>query len=154
LVELVVVVLVMSIFAAVAVPTFVDSLLFHRVESAARRFKADLELVRHTARLTSSTQTLTVVGLTYSASTGVADFDHPGETYVLDLTKPPHKLDTLTANFGGLPSISYDGYGKPSSGGTVILQAKGCGCTLTLDAVTGEITITSNHTRSRTAAAN
>ena len=43
IIELVIVVLIMSIFAAVAAPTFLDSLLFHRVESAARRVKADLD---------------------------------------------------------------------------------------------------------------
>ena len=36
----------MGILTAVAAPTFFDSLLFHRVESAARRVKADLELAQ------------------------------------------------------------------------------------------------------------
>ena len=52
--------LVMSIFAAAAVPIFTDSLLFQRVESAAQRVKIDLELARQTARLTSSAQSVTV----------------------------------------------------------------------------------------------
>ncbi|HEX5470478.1 MAG TPA: prepilin-type N-terminal cleavage/methylation domain-containing protein, partial [Lacipirellulaceae bacterium] len=55
LIELVVVVMIMGILAAVAVPSFYDSLLFHRVESAARRVKSDLELARAQARLTSAT---------------------------------------------------------------------------------------------------
>ena len=56
--ELLIVALVMSILAAVATPTFFDSLLFHRVESAARRVKADLELARMQARLTSASQSI------------------------------------------------------------------------------------------------
>ena len=53
-IELVIVLLVMGILTAVAAPKFFDSLLFHRVESAARRVKADLELARTQARLTSA----------------------------------------------------------------------------------------------------
>src|SRR5437870_13428346 len=56
--ELIIVVLIMSILGAVAAPKFFDSLLFHRVESAARRVKTDLELARTQARLTSASQSI------------------------------------------------------------------------------------------------
>jgi prepilin-type N-terminal cleavage/methylation domain-containing protein len=56
MVELVIVVMIISIVTAVAAPTFFESLLYHRVESAAHRLKADIELARHTARLKSAVQ--------------------------------------------------------------------------------------------------
>ena len=105
LVELIIVLMVMGILGAVAVPTFFDSLLFHRVESAARRVKADLELVRNTARLTSASQSITFnnAAKTYTASAAVKDLDRPSQTYSVNLSKPPYELKTVTANFGGSP---------------------------------------------------
>jgi type II secretory pathway pseudopilin PulG len=141
----------MSILAAAAIPTFFDSLLFHRVESAARRVMADIELVRQTARLTSAQQTLTVTGRTYTTSAAITSLDRPGQTYAVDLSKSPYYLDAVTANFAGVAEVHFNGYGTPSSGGTVTLRAKDHQCTVELNAATGETTITSGHTRSRTA---
>jgi prepilin-type N-terminal cleavage/methylation domain-containing protein len=150
LVELVVVVLILAIFAAVAVPTFTDSLLFHRVESAARRFKADIDLTRHTARLTSTSQTLTVLNDTYSTTPAVVNLDRPNQVYTVDLGEPPYELIILAADFGGRTDVTFDGFGKPSSGGTIILMTSpDHRCTLTLDATTGEVTIARNHSRAR-----
>jgi type II secretory pathway pseudopilin PulG len=151
LTELAIVVLIMGIFGAVTAPKFFDSLLFHRVELAARRVKSDLELVRQTARLTSTQQTLTVIGLTYSTSAAVTDLDRPTQAYSLDFSKPPYSLNALSANFGGQTEVHFNGYGLPSSGGTVIVQAKNHQCTVTLDGATGQVSITSNHTGGRTA---
>ncbi len=144
----------MSILAAVAVPTFFDSLFFHRVESAARRVKADLELARNTARLTSASQTITFSGMSYTASAAIEDLDRPGHTYSVDLAKMPYEMKSVTANFGGNPFVSFDGYAKPSSGGTVVVQIDvDHRCTVTLDGTTGQVTITSNQSRGRAAQA-
>ena len=157
MVEMVVVMLIMGIFAAAAVPTFYDSLLFHRVESAARRVKADLELVRQTARLTSTEQTLTVIGNTYTASPAVAHLDRPTLPYSVDLSKPPYSV-VVAANFGGFTEVRFNGYGTPRRPngtplvtGTVIVQSGSHQCTVTLDGATGQVTMSSNHTRGRTA---
>ena len=78
LVELVIVVLIMGILAAAAAPRFFDSLTYHRVETAARRVKADFQRLRQTARLTSSPQTITFHDATaYTMSADVVDPDHP-----------------------------------------------------------------------------
>jgi type II secretory pathway pseudopilin PulG len=156
LVELVIVLMVMGILGAVAVPTFFDSLLFHRVESAARRVKADLELARNTARLTSASQSITFNNTTktYTASTAIKDLDRPSQTYAVNLSKAPYELKTVTANFGGTAVITFDGYAKPSSGGTVVVQVDANHkATVTLDGTTGQITITSNQSRGRDAEA-
>jgi type II secretory pathway pseudopilin PulG len=149
-VELVIVILVMSIMAAVATPTFLDSLLFHRVESAARRLKADLELASHNARLTSATQSISFAGSTYTLS-GAKSLDNPHEDYVVDLGAPPYELSDVSPNFDGNQTVSFDGYGVPSSWGTVFLTIKRHQCIVQLDATTGNVTITSNHDRARSA---
>jgi prepilin-type N-terminal cleavage/methylation domain-containing protein len=150
IIELVIVLLVMSILTAVAAPTFFDSLLFHRVESAARRVKADLQLARTQARLTSATQSVTFVNSVYTLS-NTKSLDKPSAIYSVDLTKQPYSLNSATANFSNLATVSFDGYGTPTSGGTVVLVAKSHSCTVTLNGTTGDVTITSSHSGGRTA---
>src|SRR4051812_6969357 len=87
--ELVIVLLIMGILTAVTAPTFFDSLLFHRVESAARRVKADLELARTQARLTSASQSITFANSAYTLSNTKA-LDNPNGLYSVDLKKQPY----------------------------------------------------------------
>ena len=148
IIELLIVVLVMSILAAAAAPAFIDSLLFHRVESAARRVKADLQLAQRTARLTSAAQSVSFTSSTYTV-TGTSSFDKPGSQYTVDLSAAPYELDKVEANFAGTATVSFDGYGKPAATGTVELAVKNHECTITLDGTTGEATITSSHVRGR-----
>lgn len=140
----------MGIFAAVSAPAFLDSLLFHRVETAARRVKADIDQARGRARLTSTTQSVTFSGSTYTLS-GAKSLDNPNNIYSVDLQKSPYSLDSATANFSSAQVLSFDGYGTPSNGGTVTLSAKSHQCTVTVNAVTGATTITSAHTGGGTA---
>jgi Tfp pilus assembly protein FimT len=148
--ELVIVFLIMGILTAVASPAFFDSLLFHRVETAARRVKADLELARTQARLTSASQSITFVNSVYTLS-NTKSLDKPSAAYSVDLKKQPYSLTSATANFSNLATVSFDGYGTPTSGGTVVLTAKSHSCTVTLNGTTGDVTITSSHSGGRTA---
>lgn len=145
LVELVIVIMVMSIMTAVAAPAFLDSLVHHRVESAARRVKADLELARHTACLTSATQSVTFTAAGYTLSAGARGVDDPNQSYTVDLTATPYDLSTVTASFGNSLVVAFDGYGTPTSGGTVILTSKGTARTVSVDGVTGQVSIATNN---------
>jgi type II secretory pathway pseudopilin PulG len=150
MIEVVIVLLTMGILTAVAAPKFFDSLLFHRVESAARRVKADLELARTQARLTSATQSVTFVNSVYTLS-NTKNLDRPAAVYSVDLKKQPYSLDSATPDFSSATNVSFDGYGTPSSGGTVVLVAKAHQATVTLNGTTGDVTITSSHSGGRTA---
>jgi Tfp pilus assembly protein FimT len=149
--ELVIVFFIMSILAAVAAPKFYDSLLFHRVESAARRVKSDIELARVQARLTSASQTVTFSSSTYTLA-NIKSLDKTNSVYTVNLKKDPFFLDSATANFSSVQTVTFDGYGIPSSGGTVVLTAKSHQCTVSVDSTTGEASITSSHTGARSAA--
>lgn len=146
-VEIVIVILVMGIMAAVTAPTFYQSLCYNRLESAARRLKLDLDQVRRTAQLKSRSESITFSGSTYTLSSGVAALDHAGQSYVVDLSASPFELESVVANFGGLPaalSVSFDGYGTASRSGTIVLSLNGHQRTITLTASTGNITVSGN----------
>ena len=144
IIELVIVILITSIFAAVAAPAFLDSLLFHRVESAARRVKADIDYQCQRARLTSTAQSITFVASTYTLG-GAKGLNDPTQVYTVNLLQSPYSLDSAVANFAGTQVITFDGYGTPSSGGTVVLTAKTHQCTITVNGATGKTAITSSH---------
>jgi Tfp pilus assembly protein FimT len=138
--EVVVVLLVMGIVAATAAPSFYVSLQHHELETAARRVVMDLEQVRHTARVTSQTQTLTFTTATnYSLSAGIVSLESSGEIYAVNLAGPPYELDSVTLNLGGATTVSFDGYGNTATSGTIVLARGNRTRTVTLDGVSGAI---------------
>jgi prepilin-type N-terminal cleavage/methylation domain-containing protein len=153
MIELVVVILIMSIFAAASAPAFMDSLIFHRVETAARRVKADIDYTRQRARLTSTAQSITFTAAgTYTIS-GAKSLQKSTLAYAVDLKKAPYSLDSATANFSNTLVLKFDGYGTPLDGngapltvGTVVLKSKSHQCTISVNSVTGVVTFSSNHT--------
>jgi len=141
LLELVIVLLILGIMAAMAVPTFFDSLLYHRVESAALRVKADVEQLRTTAQRTSKTQTMTLGESSYTLPPEVVGLEHVNDSYTVDLLKAPYQLESVSIEFDDSPTLSFDGYGMPTLGGSFVLQAGDYFRTVTLDKNTGETTI-------------
>jgi Tfp pilus assembly protein FimT len=141
-VETLIVLLIMGILAATATPSFFRSLRHHRLESAARRVKLDLEQARHAARVKSQTESITFTGATaYTLSSGTPGMDTATEIYSVDLSRSPYELDTVTLNLGGPTAISFDGYGTASVGGTIVLAAGDETRTVTLLNSNGDVTI-------------
>ena len=105
--------------------------------------KLDLEQARHAARVKSQTQSLTFTNATtYTLSSGVESLKSPGQTYSVDLASTPYELDGVTINLGGPTTVSFDGYGNASVGGTIVLALGDQTRTVTLDNTNGQITIT------------
>jgi len=144
IVEMVVVLLILGVLAAAAIPTFYQSLMYHRLEGAARRVKLDLQQLQQTARTKSTAQTMTFAGATYTLSAGVQGLDRPSGSYVVNLAASPYQVDSVAVNFGGPTAISFDGYGNPSVGGTIALSLNGKGRTITIDGNTGNVTLAAN----------
>lgn len=143
--ELVIVVMILGIVAAVATPTFHDSLQYNRIDSAARRIKADLEQIRIAARSTSSSQQLTFTdATTYTLSDGVASMAHASGHYVVDLSMPPYSVDKVVVDFASDTTITFNGYGAPTSSGSIVISVGSYKRTITLDDVTGQVQITDN----------
>jgi prepilin-type N-terminal cleavage/methylation domain-containing protein len=145
LLELIIVMLIIGIMAALATPHFLHALSYHRAKSAASRIKADLELARQHAQASSSDQTVSflVNSDCYSVSPGPGNLSHPAAAYVTDLSRPPWQASLVSADFGGDCDVAFNGYGAPDSGGSVVVQAGKYQVTVSLDEHTGEATVQS-----------
>jgi hypothetical protein len=142
--------------AAVAAPTFVRSLRYHQIESAARRVKMDIEQFRHVARMKSRSVSIQFDGMEYSEDPGetlppdVDHLDRPGAEYSVDLSKAPFELEsvTLTIDDEDAERLSFDGYGHPIDADgnrfescTIKLKQGDNERVVTLDPDTGQVTI-------------
>jgi type II secretion system protein H len=139
--ELMVVLLIMGIVAAVATPSFYASLRYHEIETAARRVALDLKQAQHAARVKSVPQSLTFTNATTYALSSGGSLQGSGQAYAVDLSKTPYELDSVTLNLGGATSVVFDGYGNASVGGTMVLQIGDKTRTITLNQSNGEITV-------------
>jgi prepilin-type N-terminal cleavage/methylation domain-containing protein len=139
-VELAIVVLMLAIVAAAAVPKYADALIRFRVDAAARRIAADLSTAQARARTTSSSQailfTLPPQGSQYQIA-GMNDPDRPAATYTVNLADAPYQVALSSANLGGDTTLIYNGYGIPDSGGTIVVCSGQYTKTVTIDATTG-----------------
>jgi len=142
LVELTIVVLIIGIMVTVAVPRFADTLSYHRAEAAANRIEADLKLARQRAIASSSSQVIVFTngGDKYTLS-GVEDLDHPSLQYEVVLSEAPYHASLNSVSFGAASQITFNGFGVPNSGGTVVIQSGQYVKTITVDPNTGKPTV-------------
>ncbi|MCA9048511.1 MAG: GspH/FimT family pseudopilin [Planctomycetaceae bacterium] len=142
LMDVVAATLIVGILAAVAVPRLQSSMSAYRVESAARRVAADLELARRHARSTGAAETVTfdLTGHRYSFS-GVIDPQLPSAVYGTILSDPPYQSRLLKVDFNSSSSVTFDGYGFPSADGSIVLQCGQSVSRIRLNQTTGHVTI-------------
>lgn len=139
LAELVVVLAIIGIISAVAVPRFAGAAVRQRVEAAARRVALDLNRLRRHAYQTSANQAVLFDVSTHAyAMAGMSDPDKPGQYYVVSLAAEPYQVVIVTANFGGNPKFTYNGYGRPSVGGIVTVGVGGDQRSIIVDPDSGE----------------
>jgi Tfp pilus assembly protein FimT len=148
LVEIVIIVVIISIAALVAIP-MMSSAASLQIRSAANMVSADLEYARSMA--ISMGQNYSVVFDKDADSYKIVDpvgnvIQHPvkkGFNYVVDFQNESRlsRVDITIADFSGDQTIVFDCLGSPDSGGTVILQADGTTKTVTVEPVTGFISI-------------
>ncbi len=138
LIDLVMTMAVIAIVAAIATPRYANALTRYRAEAAARRVVADLALARQTAKSTSSSRTVVFDAVNDSYSIpSVRELDTAGMTYGVQLQDPPYQAQIVSVDLGGDWLITFDGFGIPDSGGTVIVQAGDNQHTVVVDPETG-----------------
>ena len=142
LIELVVVLIILGIWASIAVPRVANSLARYRMEAAATRIVRDLALARARAKSASVSQAVVfdLAAGSYQL-VGIEDIDRSGEVYEVLLADYPYRATIVAAEFDGDTGIVFDGYGVPDSGGTVIIQGGGYQRVITLDPDTGQASV-------------
>ena len=149
LVEVIIVMVIISIVALTAVP-MMSSASSVQIRSAASMIAADLEYAKSMA--ISRGQNYSVVFDQNTESYLLEDQDgnviqHPvkkGFNYVVDFQSDDrlNKVDIIAASFGATPAdVEFDSLGSPDSGGTVTLQAGGTTATITVEPITGYISV-------------
>jgi type II secretion system protein H len=142
LLEVVIVLVIMGIISAIAVPRYANALARHRLDAAATRIVADLSLARQQAKTSGTTQTVrfNLVKNVYELD-GVQHLDHAGRNYEVLLSQEPYRTEIVSADLGGDAEIIFDSYGVPDSGGTVVLQAGKYQKTVAVEAGSGRASV-------------
>ena len=148
IVEIVIVVVIIAIAALIAVP-MISSAASLQIRSAANMIAADLEYAKSMA--ISRGQKYSVVFDQVAESYKIIDplgnpIQHPvkkGFQYVIDFKNESklNRVDISIAVFDTDQTVVFDCLGSPDSGGNVILQADGETKTITVEPVTGFISI-------------
>ncbi|MEM7455363.1 MAG: GspH/FimT family pseudopilin [Planctomycetota bacterium] len=127
LVEIMIVVLITGILAAIAVPRYIDVLSRHSVDSAARRVTLDLKNARSLA-----TRTSTAVPVTFSQTrsaysiTGMPGEADPTANYSVQLSVVPYRSTITAISFSdGGNSVTFNGFGIPDVNGTIKIECGG-----------------------------
>ncbi len=112
LIELVVVIVIMGIMAAVAVPRFASAASRYRVDAAVQQIIADVNTTAAVANLASETRLIQFDAST-ETYTLVAQkaLNNPAANQVVDLSVEPFGANLLQISFGGDSELQISGYG-------------------------------------------
>lgn len=142
LIELAVVIVILAIVTSIAVPRYASALSNYRVNAAARRIAAEIAVTQTRARALSTTQSISFSTASNSFSiTGMTDPDHPASTYTVSLSSTTTGAVLAAALFANAATLSFNGYGVPSSSGTITVTSGAATRTLTVAADSGAVTI-------------
>ena len=122
LVELVLVLAIMAMVSAIAVPRYANSVARYRADSAARRVAADLALAQNHASTAGRPQSVVFVSRSYQMP-GMSHLDGKSYgDYTVDLGRDPYEVSRVAAEFGGDATVKFDLYGTPDTGGSVVVE--------------------------------
>ncbi|MCL5282148.1 MAG: GspH/FimT family protein [Planctomycetes bacterium] len=140
--ELLLVLAITAVVAAVAAPRYGRASGRYRADLAARRVMADLRLAQSCAKAASCSRTVS-----FSTATGryqllsIPAPDGAQGDYTVVLSAEPYLADLTNVNFDGSLQVIFNGWGLPNKGGTVTLSAGGEQRTVVVDGVTGRISV-------------
>lgn len=157
LVELIVVLVVLGIISSMVIPVAVSAR-DSQCEAATRTIVADLEMAQSIA-LARQAETAVVFagdGLRYKVALaqgqnlddyeGLVALEHPmmpGTQYEIDLVNGLRlgEAEIQAAAFGGEPYVVFDAFGSPDFGGSVIITAGAATLTVSVEPITGAVTV-------------
>jgi len=145
LVEVVLVLVIMSLVIAVAQPRIAGYVINDRVRRSADRLAMDLRLAQSEAIKQQQTVTVTfdTVKDLYTLS-GLSPDSQGATTRTVTLGSESSyqtELDVVEFAATGLSAVTFDSFGTPDSGGTIALLSGSILCTVSVDSVTGQPTV-------------
>jgi len=142
LLELVLVLAMVGVVSAMAVPRYSSSISYYRADMTSRRVVADLALARRHALITGAAETVTFTPASGQYQIlGLQSLDHSSNDYIVKLSGSPYHTTLVSASFGGDATVVFDAYGVPDDGGQVVVQAGDFQKTIVLDADSGKATV-------------
>jgi type II secretion system protein H len=142
LLELILAMAIIAVFAAMAVPRYGEASARYRLELAARRVAADLRLAQTHAQVTSSSRTVCFdVAAGQYELMNVPALDGAAGNYTVRLSAEPYRAALTSADFNGAAQVVFNGWGLPNAGGTVRISAGGQQKTVALAGDTGQVSI-------------
>lgn len=138
LLELLLVLTIITTLTAMAIPRYQNSLARYRADLAAQRIVADLTQARTSAKTASASRTVTfsVEGNSYDIAQ-LSSLNGNSASYSVALSERPYHVGLTSVDFRGDTEITYNGWGLPDNGGTVILAIGTEQRTITVDSETG-----------------
>lgn len=136
LIELVMVLAIIAVLSAIAVPRFGDATQRRRLEAAEKRILADIDHARELARARSAPVTMAFdsVNDVYAIASARNPLTRVTTHYTVELGDAPYRIDLGIINLGGDSLLIHDGFGQPDSGGTIQISSGGLSTTITIDA--------------------
>ena len=142
LVELVLVMAIIAVLFSVAAPRYHGALSRYHADAAARRVVADLHAARSAARQTSHSHTVAFDSDADQISYTLPSLDQrQSEVQVTHLAADPYMAAIVSADFSGMAQVTFDGFGMPSSGGTVVIASGGQTRSIVLEPTSGKAAI-------------
>jgi len=142
LVELTMVMAIMAIAGAIAMPRWGEAMGRYRVDAAARRIVADLALAQTTARATSSPQSVIInPSVDNYRLPSLTNFETAAGQYTVYLANAPYLADLSSTDWSAVTPLTFNAFGVPSAGGSVTVTSGGFSRTITIDADSGVATI-------------
>jgi len=138
LVEALIVVVIVGAFAAIAAPRFADASHRYRAKLSAQVLAREIDRVAALARAARAEHRM--IFNTADDTCKVTRLNDGATLSTLPLGSE-HDAAIHSANFNGSAKLTFDGYGQPSAGGTVITRAGDWYAALSVAAGTGQVTV-------------
>jgi type II secretory pathway pseudopilin PulG len=133
---------IVTIGAALAVPRYGRASARYRADLAARRVAADLRLAQTCARAASDSRTVSFTPATgrYQLLDVPAPDGTPGD-YTVVLRAEPYRAALAAVDFNDSFQVVFSGWGLPDQGGTVVVSTGSQQRTIQVDGTTGTVSI-------------
>lgn len=145
LIDLTLTLFIIGLFAAIAFPRYGQLVTKFRADAVAQQIAADLHFARQRAKLKGASQTVQFdAAANRYELIGLSDLDHPESPYLVELADSGPATDLVSVSFGTLgadTSVTFDLYGRPDSGGSVVIEVGGNQRTVFLDGTTGSVEV-------------